>query len=311
MVEAEFQKKYFWNIVCLFCGLFLIGLFVFVGYKDSEATLGDMLFGIILGSIFSIGSIISLLFNLGAYLYIEDGRIKGKYHYWGRIDCHISDVNFAYGGNNTVIIQQKNGKILTIMGINNSWQIVSEIRRQIFEIETEESDSLRKQLSHAQTIRKKALWWVVVGVTLMFVNIFIAVLLTGYRDFHEFSKTDWIFFAIMGLVEMATVIGSFFAAQRCGKYLHYIEQLKYRFRGAIIVTYPLPTNNTVAVYTDANHIGRIVVCGFPNDDSVYYYVQEFYGNFALETVYTSEIYESTDALPNEGFSALIDITAHF
>lgn len=88
-----------------------------------------------------------------------------------------------------------------------------------------------------------------------------------------------------------------------------IEQLKYRLCGAIIATYPLPTNNTTAVYTDENHTGRIVVCGFPNDESVYYCVQEIVGNFELETVHTSEIYDSIDELPVDAFSALIDITA--
>ena len=150
----------------------------------------------------------------------------------------------------------------------------------------------------------------VVGIALMFVNIFIAVLLTGGRDLHEFSQLDWILFSVMGAIELLTLIGLFYVAQRCGKHLLPIEQLKYRLRGAVIATHPLPTNNITAVYTDENHTGRIVVCGFPNDDSVYYCVEEIYGNFELETVHTSEIYESTEELPEEGFSALIDITAH-
>ena len=136
------------------------------------------------------------------------------------------------------------------------------------------------------------------------------VLLTGGRDLHEFSQLDWILFSVMGAIELLTLIGLFYAAQRCGKHLLPIEQLKHRLRGAIIATHPLPTNNITAVYTDENHTGRIVVCGFLNDDSVYYCVEEIYGNFELETVHTSEIYESIEELPEEGFSALIDITAH-
>lgn len=309
MVEAKFQKKHFWNIVCLFCGLFLIALFIFVGHKDSEATLEDMLFGITFGAFISICSIISLFYNFKAYLCIEHGHIKGKYHYFGKIDCHISDVYFAMGGNNTVIIQQKNGKHHTIMGINNSWYIASEIRRQSFKIEEEDPDSIRQQLTHAQATRKKELWRIFGGVVLIFANILIAVLLTGGRDLHEFGKSDWTFFAMMSFVELATVVGLFFAAQRCGKHLHFNEQLKYRLRGAIIATHPFPTNNTVAIYTDENHTGRIVVCGFPNDESVYYCVQEFFGNFELETVHTSEIYNSTAELPVDSFSTLFNISS--
>lgn len=143
----------------------------------------------------------------------------------------------------------------------------------------------------------------------MFANIIIAVLLTGGRDLHEFGKSDWTLFAMMGFAELATVIGLFFTAQRCGKHLHLIEQLKYRLRGAIIATHPLPTNNTVAIYTDENHTGRIVVCGFPNDESVYYCVQEIVGDFEIQTVHTSEIYSSTADLPIDGFSALINISS--
>ena len=51
------------------------------------------------------------------------------------------------------------------------------------------------------------------------------------------------------------------------------------------------------------------MCGFPNDESVYYCVQEIVSNFELETVHISEIYDSTDELPEDGFSALIDITS--
>ena len=232
-----------------------------------------------------------------------------KYHYFGKIDCLISDVYFALGGNNTVIIQQKNGKSHTIMGIINSWYIASEIRKQSFEIEAEEPDSIRQQLNHAQATRKKELLLVLGGISLIFANIIIAVLLTGGRDLHEFGKLDWTLFAMMGFVELATVIGLFFIAQRCGKHLHLIEQLKYRLRGAIIATHPLPTNSTTAIYTDENYTGRILVCGFPNDESVYYCVQEIVGDFELETVHTSEIYSSTAELPIDGFSSLINISS--
>ena len=58
-------------------------------------------------------------------------------------------------------------------------------------------------------------------------------------------------------------------------------------------------------------MGRAVVCGFPRDESAYYCVQEFTEDFALETVYTSGIYDDKDALPWDGLSELIDITAQF
>jgi len=73
-----FRKTSIWNYICQFCGLFLIGLFVFVGYKDNEATIGETLFGIIFGAIILAVSTISLFFNYKAYLSIQDGQIKAN-----------------------------------------------------------------------------------------------------------------------------------------------------------------------------------------------------------------------------------------
>ena len=109
MVKAIFQKKYFWNVFCLLCGVFLIGLFLFVGHKDSEATPSDMLTGILFGVIISIFSIVSLFFNLKAYFYIDENHIQSRYHFFGRINCNLSDVVFVLGRNNTLMIQLKDG----------------------------------------------------------------------------------------------------------------------------------------------------------------------------------------------------------
>ena len=303
------KKTKIWLVLLLLCGIFFVILYVFLNMVDSEAT-SELLTFLILGIIFGLIAIPTMLLNHGAYIHIEENTIKAKYHWFDKLDCRIDDVEFVLPQINTLTILLKNGKRHVIMGIENSWALSSAIRRQSFEIEREAPDSLRQKLSLAQATRKKELWWVLGGIALMFVNIFIAVLLTGGRDLSEFSQLDWILFSVIGVIELLTLISLFCVAQKCGKHLLPIEQLKYRLRGAIIATHPLPTNNITAVYTDEDHRGRIVVCGFPNDDSVYYCVEEIYENFELETVHTSEIYESTEKLPEEGFSALIDITAH-
>lgn len=303
------KKINIWLVLLLLCGIFFVILYVFLNMVDSEATSGLLTF-LIMGIICGLIAIPSMLLNRGAYIRIEENTVKAKYHWFRKLDCTIDDVEFVLPQINILTILLKSGKRHIIMGVENSWALGAAIRRQGFDIEKETPDSLRQKLSLAQATRKKELWWVLGGIVLMFVNIFIAALLTGGRELHEFSQLDWILFATMGVIELLTIVGLFYAAQRCGKHLLPIEQLKYRLRGAIIATHPLPTNNITAVYTDENHTGRIVVCGFPNDDSVYYCVQEIYGNFELETVHTSEIYESTEELPEAGFSALIDITAH-
>jgi len=303
------KKTNIWLVLLSLCGIFFVILYFFLNMVDSEAT-SELLTFLIMGILCGLIAIPSLLLNHGAYIHIEENAIKAKYHWFGRLDCSIDDIEFVLPQINTLTILLKSGKRHVIMGVQNSWALSAAIRRQSFEIEKEAPDSLRQKLSLAQAARKKELWRVLGGSALLFVNIFIAVLLTGGRDLDEFSQLDWVLFSVMGAIELLTLICLFYAADRCGKHLLPIEQLKYRLRGAIIATHPLPTNYTTAVYTDINHTGRIVVCDFPNDESVYYCVQEIVGNFELEIVHTSEIYESTEELPEEEFSALVDITSH-
>ena len=312
MVKAIFQKKYFWNIFCLLCGVFIIGLFLFVGHKDSEATLSDMLTGVLFGTIICIFSIISLFFNFKASFYIDEYQVHSRYHFFGRINCNLSDFLFVLGRNNTLMIQLKDGKRHTIMGIENAWYLATAIREQIFHIETASPDDLLSKLETAQAAYKKKLLYTLGGVAMMFVNIFIAVFLTGGKDIHAFTRTDWLLFGIIGVIEVLTMAFMFYFANQCGKYALPIEQLKHQIKGAYIASAPLPAGIVKRIYTDANHTGRIVVCGYPNDESVYYCVQEFVGNFILQTVHTSRIYNNEEILAEDtDFNILIDITNHF
>lgn len=303
------KKTNLWlALLLLLCGLFFVGLYVFLNIVDSEAT-SELRIFLIMGILCGVVAIPSVLLNHGAYIHVEENTITARYHLLGRLDCRIDDVEFVLPQINTLTILLKSGKRHAIIGVENSWALSSAIRRQNFEIEAEAPDAIRNKLAEVQATRKKELRWVLGGSALTFANIFVAILLTGGRDLPEFNKLDWTIFTVMGSVELATVIGLFYAAQRCGKHLLPIEQLKYRLRGAVIATYPLPTNNASAVYTDENYTGRIVVCGFPNDESVYYCVQEFVGDFELETIHTSEFFDSSDELPEDEFSALFDITS--
>ena len=311
MIEAIFKKKDIWNYVCLFCGLFLIGLFIFVGYKDSEATIEGVLVGVILGIVIFFVSLLITLFNNKAHFSIENGRIQGKYNYFGKLDCAVSDVAFALPQINTLSILLKNGKQHVIQGVENPRELATGIRREIFVLETEAPESLRDKLQGKQTQRKKELFWVIGGVAMMFANIFIAVALTGGREMYDFTTLDWTLFAIMGIVELATMIATFCVAVQCGKYILPIEQLKYRLKGAYIVSQPLPSGNAKCVYTEENHMGRIIICGLPNDKSVYYCVQAFTGSSLLETIHTSEIFASVEDIPSDELAAFINITDHF
>ena len=301
------KKTNIWLVLFMLCGILLIVLYIYLNTVETNSS-GGQLTILIMGILCGLLAVPPMLLNRGAFIRVEETGIKAKYHWFGKLDCRMDDVEFVLPQINTVTILLKNGKRHTIMGLENSWAVASAIRRQGFAVEKEAPDALRDKLAQAQAVRKKELLWVLGVGALLFVNIFITVWLTGGRDLDQFSQSDWIVFSVMGLLELLILVYLFCAAERCGKRLLPIEQLKYRLRGAILATEPLPTNHTAAVYTDENNTGRIAVCGFPNDESVYYCVQEIFGNYELETVKTSRVYENAEQLPEDLFAELIEIT---
>ena len=249
----------------------------------------------------------SWLLNFGAFIHIDEDSIKAKYHWFGKIDCKLSDVTFAVARVNTLIIQLKDGKTHTIMGIENSWPLASIIRRNMpFEV-TEQPEVLMGKLNDLKSSKKKGLIYVCSGWALMFINIFITVFLTGERELHEFSKIDWIVFAIMGVIEIATVIATVYLAIKTGKNNIPIKKLRYEIQRRIIETQPLLPGFVIAVYADDNYTGRITLFGYPHDSAVYYSVQEFASDYTLFRAYTSDVYGSQEELP-ANFEVLIDIT---
>jgi len=295
------------GITCILCGILLIGLFILIAFKDSEATLSGLLVGFGLGIFFSLVGICFLLFNFKSFFYIDNEHIKGKYHYFGRIDCNINDVIFALGRNRTLIIQLKDGKTHTIMGIENAWQLASIIRRNMHFESTEQPEILMEKLNNLKATKKNGLIYVCSGVAIMFVIIFVTVFLTGEREMHEFSNIDWTIFTIMVAAEIATTVATFHFAKKTGKNNIPIEKLQYEIQRRIIETQPLLPGFVIAVYTDENYTGRITLFGYPHDSAVYYSVQEFASDYTLFRAYTSDVYDSQEDLPAD-FETLIDIT---
>ncbi len=144
----------------------------------------------------------------------------------------------------------------------------------------------------------------------MFINIFATVFLTGERDAHEFSKIDWIIFAIMAVMEVAIIIVTLHYAQKAGQNNVPIEKLQYAIKRTIIETTPLLPGNMIKVYTDENCLGRITIFGYPNKSSVDYTVQTFASDFTFFKSYESEVFENIEQI-NEGLENFIDITDKF
>ena len=307
-MEGMFLRKKFnvWLFLLFACGLFFIGLYFFFNITDPTAT-GETLTFLIMGILIILVVIPSWLLNYGAFIHIDEDSIKAKYHWFGKIDCKLSDVTFAMPQVNTLIIQLKDGKTHTIMGVENSWQLASIIRQNMpFEV-NEQPETLIEELNKLEASKKKGLIYVCSGVALMLVIIFITVFLTGEREMHEFSNIDWTVFAIMGAIEIATIIAIFYFANKIGKNNIPIEKLRYEIKRRIIETQPLLPGFIIAVYADEDYTGRITLFGYPHDSAVYYSVQNFTPDYTLFKTYTSDVYDNQEELPAD-FEVLIDIT---
>ena len=281
-------------------------MYIFLNIVDPTAT-SKLLTFLIVGIMICLVVIPSWLLNSGAFIHIDEDSINAKYHWFGKIDCKLSDVVFAVARVNTLIIQLKDGKTHTIMGIKNSWPLASIIRRNMsFEV-TEQPETLNEKLNNLKANKKNGLIYVCSGVALMFVIIFITVFLTGEREIHEFSNIDWTIFAIMLATEIATAVATFYFARKTGKNNIPIEKLQYEIQRRIIETQPLLPGFVIAVYTDENYTGRITLFGYPSVSAVYYSVQAFASDYTLFRAYTSDVYDSQEELP-ANFETLIDIT---
>ena len=65
--------------------------------------------------------------------------------------------------------------------------------------------------------------------------------------------------------------------------------------------------NIIKVFADEYYTWRITLFGYPNDDSVYYVIQEFTYDFTFFKSYESEIFENIEQLA-DALEPLIDIT---
>lgn len=293
--------------------LFLVGLFFIGGYVSSailnnEQAIGSISY-LIIGLFICAVVVPSWLMNYKAFITIDEASITAKYHWFGKINCKTSDVDFVVAGTNSLTISLKNGKTHIIMGIKNSFDICSYIRRYMsFEV-VDQPEKLIQKLKKLRSAKRKNFIFVFVGIALMFINIFVAVFLTGGRDMHEFSKNDWIIFSIMVVVEITTVIATFYFANKAGKKDFLLAKLKYTVRRKIIETKPLLSGNAVKVFADEDYNRRITLFGFPNDASGYYTIQAFTDNYIFVKIFESEVFENMEQL-SEVLEEFVDLTEY-
>lgn len=296
------QKKNTPMLILLFLfGLFCIGVSLF-----AKEPITFVLMGVFISCI----TVPFLAMNTGAYLQIDENSIQGKYHWFGKINCKLSDVDFVLPQINTLTIELKNSKRHTIMGLANAWELCSFIRAHTaFEASTRPAE-LINTLTRLKKAGVKRLIAGCVCMVLMFANIFITVFLTGEREMNEFTQSDWTVFTLMAVLEIAIITILFYLANKTGKNNFIIEKMGYTIKRTVIETHPLSPGFVIAVYTDEAYQGRITVFGNPHTDAVWFSVDTLNENFDLIHQYTSDTLESLDEVLNQ-FDRLIDITPKF
>ena len=255
--------------------------------------------------------LLMITFNRRGYFRIEQGRIHARYHWFARLDCSLDEVAFANAQSLNLNILMKNGKHYAIAFLENAHELSNEIQRQISTREQEGTDELKNQMNQVLLKRRREICWVIACCVILFADIFLTVWMTGGRELSEFSRRDWILFSIMAAIEIGMLVWTFVLACRSGRRLVDLAYLRHRMQGAAIVTQILPSACVKAVYTDPEFNGRLVVCGIPNDGSLYYVVQEFDDDIHLTTTETSRFFDNDSDLLEDLSEGLIDITGWF
>ena len=255
--------------------------------------------------------LLMMTFNRRGSFRIEQGMIHARYHWFVRLDYSLDEVAFTYVQGMNLNILMKNGKHYAIAFLENAHEVSNEIRRQISTREQESTDELKNQMNKVLLKRRWEIYRVITGCVIMFANIFLTVWMTGGRELSEYSRRDWVLFSIMAAIEIGTLVWTFVLACRSGRHLVDLAYLRHRFQGAAIVTQILPSACVKALYTDPEFNGRLVVCGIPNDGSLYYVVQEFDDDFHLVTIETSRFFDVESELLEDLSEDLMDITDWF
>ena len=299
-MKAVFRKtNYLLLIVFLVMGLMWLALSGLLIIKKNITGIGDMIACILVAIIICSAGVVPFLYNYKAYLCIDNNRIKGRFGFFKRLDCDIADVTLVFARFDTMHVVLKDRKYY-IMGVENAYELSAFIRQSMpFSPQpvTKERIENVKKCSRDQ---KKNTMLVFCGVGLSFVWIFITMFLTGARDTSDFSSMDWVYFSIMCVLEVPTLIAAFVFAIRAYKTNFPLEKQIYELRRSIMETSPLlsvpGTVKAVLINADAFRI-TVHTCIENDDRSVCYCVESIDQNYNLTLVYQSEILDSEESLP--------------
>ena len=306
MVEGVFKKNTVTGLFLIVFGILVILLPFFFMMEEGKDNTGTFAIASA-GALMCIIGVSGMLLNYKAFLRVEESRIRGKYAWFSKIGCDFSEVAFVAPQPNGMVVLLKNGKRHNIIGLSNSYEVCAAILKKIhFEI-NDEPQKLVEKLKRSQKKQKNELFLVCGTIVLSIVIVIITAALTGWKDLSDFNQTDWLIFAIMCVLETAVMVAEFYFALKAGKGSIHVDHLAYITKKSAVESTPLPPGNAKTVYSDLYYEGRLIVCGYPNDSSIYFTVQILTPDYSLETIHTSEIFDDEEKMPIKA-EDMIDIT---
>lgn len=313
-MKAVFKKTFrITSIIFLILDLAWLGLCVFFVGKKGMTSAGDI-FGLsFVTIIFFSFTIIPYLYNHKAYLHINGNKIVGKFGFFKRLECDMSEVTFVLAQFDALHIVLKDRKYY-ILGILNTYAVSTFIQQKMpfspCEVTEETIENIKKRTQN----RKKNIILVFCTLGLSFAWLFITIFLTGARELPEFNRLDWIFFWVMWVLEIPTVIAMFVFAIRSGKRNIQLEKQIYDIKRSVFETSPplWGPGHLRAVLMDSICSRRIAVyCGCVENDprSTCCRIEILDENYKLQFLFQTEIFTMENF--DEEFEGLVDITDKF
>jgi len=314
-MKAEFKKtnlRLLIGFLVLAFGWLITSIWVLL--RSSTTTAGDVVACSLVTIIFLSFAAIPFLYNRKAYLHIDDNKLVGRFGFFKRIECDITNVTFVLAQFDTLHIILKDRKF-HIRGIQNAYAISVFIQQRMpfspCEVTAEVIENIKKRVEK----RKKNIIGVFCMIGLSFAWIFIALPLIGVsKEFSDFTQREWGLFAILCAIELPTVMMMFVFAIRSGKGNLKFEKQMYELRRSIMESTPLVVGpgHLKAVLTDYQCSQRITFyCACVDNDplSVCYNVEIFDENFKLKFTHQTEIFTLENF--EEAVDGLLDITDQF
>lgn len=311
-MEGNFRKKNhlrLWYIMGIASGLALVGMFVFIFWKEGfdSADIDTMVLGLFFvafGAGVAVFSTRLLAGELHTYLRTDELFIDGVDMYGKKLHCPLSDVKNVIAGGDSLSITRTDGKRFHFHQLMNAaalyrWLLKhsSANRAALLESETDQ-ERVRSRLLAIRSEQRQNTKRMILCIVLMSALIVSAILLIGDRDMKEFSLRDWGVFSALfvpGLIAMVRMIFSMVQNLRLSEE----SQLKLSaYSKTVMRSVAGQKNQVIRVYLDDEEAPnyRLTVYSLPQEQGFYFAIEAFNNQYELETLKKSAVYDELSAL---------------